>query len=223
MREWNFRWKTRSLIPPSVPQTSCRCPSEKKITAALLALFLGTFGVHRFYLGQKGLGIAYFVISLIGIFAVAVEGDAEPIIMPGVISLIAFLDAMIFLFMPKAGFDRKYNKAVVEKKKKKKARFAEPAIRERRPRQSAFPKSRNKVRPKKVRRPSKRRTTIPNVNPFELRGLQKYNLNDIDGAIEDFEKALEEDESNPAVYFTLAKCFRSKRTQERLSSTWTGR
>lgn len=34
---------------------------KNRITAALLALFLGGFGVHKFYLGQSGVGIIYLL------------------------------------------------------------------------------------------------------------------------------------------------------------------
>ncbi|NJL01840.1 MAG: TM2 domain-containing protein [Spirulinaceae cyanobacterium RM2_2_10] len=33
-------------------------PPKSKIAAALLCFFLGVFGIHRFYLGYTGLGIA---------------------------------------------------------------------------------------------------------------------------------------------------------------------
>ncbi|MEI6789676.1 MAG: NINE protein [Myxococcaceae bacterium] len=45
---------------------------KSRIAAALLALFLGIFGVHKFYLGQTGKGILYlvFIWTLVtGIFA----------------------------------------------------------------------------------------------------------------------------------------------------------
>ena len=35
--------------------------SKSRIAAALLALFLGGFGIHKFYLGQTGWGIVYLV------------------------------------------------------------------------------------------------------------------------------------------------------------------
>ena len=34
---------------------------KRKSTTVLLALFLGTFGAHRFYLGQTGLSVAYLL------------------------------------------------------------------------------------------------------------------------------------------------------------------
>lgn len=36
-------------------------PSKSKVTAGLLALFLGGFGAHKFYLGKSGMGILYLI------------------------------------------------------------------------------------------------------------------------------------------------------------------
>jgi TM2 domain-containing membrane protein YozV len=42
--------------------------SAKSRTAAfLLALFLGTLGIHRFYVGKTGSGIAMLLLSLSGV------------------------------------------------------------------------------------------------------------------------------------------------------------
>ena len=34
---------------------------KTKIAAALLAIFLGSFGIHKFYLGQTGKGVLYLI------------------------------------------------------------------------------------------------------------------------------------------------------------------
>jgi TM2 domain-containing membrane protein YozV len=39
-----------------------RNSSKNKIVAALLAIFLGSFGIHKFYLGQVGWGIVYLLL-----------------------------------------------------------------------------------------------------------------------------------------------------------------
>lgn len=40
--------------------------SKNKTTAALLAFFLGSIGVHNFYLGEKQKGIIHIVLAVIG-------------------------------------------------------------------------------------------------------------------------------------------------------------
>ena len=49
---------------------------HNRLAAALFAFFLGGFGVHRFYLGQIGWGIAYLLLcwTFIPIVASFVEG-----------------------------------------------------------------------------------------------------------------------------------------------------
>lgn len=52
-------------------------PSGKsRIAAALFALFLGGFGIHKFYLGQVGLGVVYllFFWTLIPAIVAFIEG-----------------------------------------------------------------------------------------------------------------------------------------------------
>jgi TM2 domain-containing membrane protein YozV len=66
---------------------------KNKTTTALLALFLGGVGVHRFYLGQAGLGVLYLVFCWTFI--------------P---SFIAFIDFIIFITMDDKTFNQKYNK-----------------------------------------------------------------------------------------------------------------
>lgn len=48
---------------------------KDKTTAILLALFLGGFGAHKFYLGQIGLGVLYAVIcwTLLPAFLALIE------------------------------------------------------------------------------------------------------------------------------------------------------
>ena len=66
---------------------------KSKLVAALLAFFLGGLGAHKFYLGSPVLGILYLVFCWTFIPAI-----------------IAFIEAIMFLFMSEADFDGKYNK-----------------------------------------------------------------------------------------------------------------
>lgn len=42
-------------------------PSKDKLVTGILAILLGTFGIHKFYLGQIGWGIVYLCLSWTGI------------------------------------------------------------------------------------------------------------------------------------------------------------
>jgi TM2 domain-containing membrane protein YozV len=50
--------------PVAVPPAAAPANDRNKIVAAVLAFFLGTLGVHRFYLGRTGSGIAMLVLSI---------------------------------------------------------------------------------------------------------------------------------------------------------------
>ncbi len=69
---------------------------KNKTTAALLAFFLGGVGVHRFYLGQTGLGFVYLIFCWTFIPAI-----------------IAVIDFIIFLTMDEGQFNIKFNEGKV--------------------------------------------------------------------------------------------------------------
>jgi TM2 domain-containing membrane protein YozV len=69
---------------------------KNKTTAAILAFFLGGIGVHRFYLGQGGLGLLYLIFCWTFIPAIT-----------------AFVDFIIFLTMDENKFNAKYNLGAV--------------------------------------------------------------------------------------------------------------
>ncbi len=80
----------------SSPNTlTATAPNGKsKIAAALLAFFLGGFGIHKFYLGQVGLGIVYLIFCWTFIPAI-----------------IAFIEFIILLTMNDETFNQKYGMA----------------------------------------------------------------------------------------------------------------
>jgi TM2 domain-containing membrane protein YozV/ribosomal protein L40E len=67
---------------------------KSRIAAALLALVLGGLGVHKFYLGQTGMGILYLVFCWTFIPA-----------------LIAFVEFILLLTMSDEKFNQKYGSA----------------------------------------------------------------------------------------------------------------
>ena len=65
---------------------------KEKTVTALLALFLGFIGIHRFYLGQTVKGLIYLIFFWTFIPAI-----------------ISFIEAIIFFTMDQQTFDAKYN------------------------------------------------------------------------------------------------------------------
>lgn len=53
---------------------------KSKIAAGILGIFLGGFGVHRFYLGYVGIGIAQIAVTIITCGAGALWGFIEGIL-----------------------------------------------------------------------------------------------------------------------------------------------
>lgn len=54
----------RAEICPSCGVRQLSSQSDKnKTTAGILALFLGSVGVHKFYMGNAGMGILYLLFS----------------------------------------------------------------------------------------------------------------------------------------------------------------
>ena len=66
--------------------------NKTKTATIILALFLGSFGVHRFYLRQNIKGLLYLIFCW-----------------SFVPTIISFIDALCFYFMNKNEFDEKYN------------------------------------------------------------------------------------------------------------------
>ena len=80
--------------------------NKRKFAAGLLALFFGIFGAHRFYLGQRKLGILYLAITLTAMFIIpALEN------LIGMMAIISLIDAVLLWTMPKENFNIKYNQA----------------------------------------------------------------------------------------------------------------
>ena len=72
---------------------------KNKIVAALLALFLGGLGIHKFYLGKTTAGIIMLLCGTIGWF----------LVLPGVVNtIIAFIEFIIYLVISDEDFERKY-------------------------------------------------------------------------------------------------------------------
>lgn len=73
-------------VAPPVPRTT-----RSKSSAALLAMFFGGIGVHKFYLGRGGMGVVYLLFCWTFIPAI-----------------VAFIEALILFGMSEDDFARKY-------------------------------------------------------------------------------------------------------------------
>lgn len=82
----------RQMNPSGTVNLGALAPNGKsRIAAALLAFFLGGFGVHKFYLGQVGRGILYLLFCW----------TAIP-------SIIAFIEFVLLLIMSDEEFNRRH-------------------------------------------------------------------------------------------------------------------
>ena len=158
---------------------------KNKTVAGLLALVAGYMCVHRFYLGQVGLGIAYIV--LLPIFLINSLWF---------MLLIGVVDAIALFSMDQEAFDKKYNKGYEGQNQNRSER-----------RQQRDFNRDERYRERNTRRkadttPS--RSKRARNNPYMKTGKQKFKDYEYEGAIDDFNKALEVDPQNIAAHFNLA-------------------
>jgi class 3 adenylate cyclase len=121
----DYEWAPQQLFqaapaPKGPPKTR-----KKKWVAAMLAFFFGIFGLHRFYLEQRKLGIAYLSMFFLGAFILP---NADQLV--AIPALLGFVDFLIFLSSSRANFDERYNKEVLtanqQQQQKARARASDP-------------------------------------------------------------------------------------------------
>ncbi|HKK77830.1 MAG TPA: NINE protein [Saprospiraceae bacterium] len=159
---------------------------KNKNTAGVLALFTGMLGVHRFYLGQRGLGILYFVATFMGVAITgATDGDIPVILAP---LAIAFIDSILFFVMPKEDFDQRYNKNIA----------TTPVSGQRFEREGY--RAGQSVRRQRFERKVKKAFK----DSHKRMGIEKFRDMDYLGAIESFQKSLKNNYESPSTHFNLA-------------------
>ncbi|WP_050341269.1 NINE protein [Olsenella sp. oral taxon 807] len=72
-------------------------PTKSKVAAGLLAIFLGTLGIHKFYLGRTGEGILILVLDIL---------LGWTFIVPGIIEFVCFIEALIYFTKSDEEFQR---------------------------------------------------------------------------------------------------------------------
>lgn len=153
---------------------------KSKIVAGVLALTLGIFGVHRFYLGKRFWGIVNFIAFFILLTATIEEGG--PFIAP--LAILGFIESILLFVMPQAEFDAKYNRGVVSSKKNRKEA-----------------RSKEKKRTGDMAYVRKSRGNLIVKDAFIA-----YKAGQYDMARKYFEDALQYDYNDPQTHFMLACC-----------------
>jgi TM2 domain-containing membrane protein YozV len=156
---------------------------RSKTTAGLFAFFLGWAGVHRFYLGQVGLGILYVFLTIISLGIIT--------------SILGLIDAIVFFSMNDQDFDRKYNAQ---------QGMVPPIYNRRLQQQQGYPPLAQPRHGSRTQNPQ-RNMNVPSKgvqNPYKVNGIKKYKEFDLEGAIEDFTKGLEIHPKDISLHFNLA-------------------
>lgn len=73
---------------------------KSKVVAGLLAIFLGMFGIHKFYLGYTDAGVTMLLVSILGSIVVMVG--------PVVMGTIGLIEGIIYLTRPDEQFYETY-------------------------------------------------------------------------------------------------------------------
>jgi len=202
---------------------------KDKNVAALLAFFLGTFGIHRFYLGQIGLGIAYALFFWTGIPAI-----------------LGFIDAIVLFAMDRDRFDMKYNweyyRSDVRRRRERDFDRREWEMRRRRERDTDFDRrrrqrekdieqwhSRQRQRngeaqterkqraneQKRWQEQQRERALTQKKTTYKQVGIRKFKDYDYDAAIEQFKKVLDIDVKDVPTHFNLACAYSLNENAER--------
>lgn len=174
---------------------------KDKNLAAVLAFFGGQVGLHRFYLGQVGLGIVYFI--------------------PFIGAMLGVIDAIAFLSMDQKTFDEKYNKAQYNPTQPGRERTRQSGrqltnrqrIHEQRQRERAQREQRRRDSQRATRRPQNRRGSAPKSPSLQTKadgqaerqaGLRYFRDFEYDRAIIAFERALQKNPRDVASHFNIA-------------------
>lgn len=91
-REIEEEEKYRSQVRGTLSQEYAHKTSKNRIVAALLAIFLGSFGIHKFYLNKPIQGLLYLILFWS--------------FLPG---FIGFVEGILYLLMSDKSFELKYS------------------------------------------------------------------------------------------------------------------
>ena len=161
---------------------------KRKWVAVFLAVFLGGFGVHRFYLRQPEMGILYLIIHFWLRFFLSFGVPVSRIL--------GWVDAYRYLMMDEAEFDRKYNSQNFRDRYGNRRQSPQKSS----SRYIVIEDETNNQRPKKSGNYNQRKEG----ESFKLAGIKKLKNYEIEEAIVEFTKSIEINPSDPITHFHLA-------------------
>lgn len=165
---------------------------KNKWMAAILALFLGSWGIHRFYLRQTEMGLLYIGMSIFLSFKLL---GFSPTM------LLGWYDAFKLMMMSEQEFDQKYNSMHFRDRYGNKRKHT--------PDQSArqgkyILLDEDEVTTQKTGGYFEKFKTEKEASTFKQSGIKKLKDFDIQAAIEDFKKAIEKNPNDIATHYNLA-------------------
>lgn len=98
LTQGEFDAKKAQLLARSEQREAAASP-KSKIAAGLLAIFLGTLGIHKFYLGYTSAGVIMLLVTLLGWIV---------LIGPLVMGVIALIEGIIYLTKSDEQFNLTY-------------------------------------------------------------------------------------------------------------------
>ncbi|WP_407569881.1 TM2 domain-containing protein [Deinococcus altitudinis] len=86
--------------------------AQKKLVAGLLGIFLGSLGVHKFYLGMNQPGVIMLVCTVAGyllftLLAIILIGFIF-LLLPAAVGLVGLIEGILYLTKSDADFQREY-------------------------------------------------------------------------------------------------------------------
>ena len=154
---------------------------KDKTTAGLLAIFLGGLGIHRFYLGQTGLGFLHLCFFWV----------------PLPISwIVGFIHGIMILTMDDDKFNLQFNPDQYKVVKRGNRREERDFNRNER--------RRPQEQPRRNTAPVRQPVNQDKQQMLKKSGIDKYKDYDYQGAIEEFKKALALDPNDISIHFNLA-------------------
>lgn len=165
---------------------------KSRTTAAILAIFGGMFGIDRFYLGQYQLGI---FLTFLTVFSFSAFG------LP-LAAIVGLLHGMFLLNSTDEDFDKKHNKSYFRQR----GRTQQTRI------QRENKKASRELREMDMQREryAYKKQTKQRSNPFISSGIKKLKEYDLEGALKDFDEALEISPENIKVHYHMATAYSLK-------------